>query len=424
MYFQPNLTQLASTQIASYQTLSAIYESAFSLSPEGIQFLSLTFSVPEEPLRQLEYVPNILILYGMGNGQWVRELLKQVGSLTQVWILDAQPELAWLYLHDFDLQDILADQRVSWWVETSEALIAQMAQSLKQAMDHYGLLYLENPLAASIAERLQNPLLQYLRQENSQRQELPSVDALSHNIAQLYQSLEQPMQQAYQSYPLTCKQGCADCCKTSVSYHLCVNPLEWLHMHTQLWQLPAPLRQTIYHRSVQSLAQHSDYLAEVLHFFDQHNDRFRDPTFHLELLEMAREKRKQACVFLGQDDQCQVYQGRPLTCRIFGNSYGLMQVPFTCDKDDQRMEQILLDEGQNTHLVEASVYRDQMTELHQSLTHKQVMNAWVFTHLDFDTADFKPVARVDYQQFQELVRHPELLQARLKRLKQAEQLNV
>ncbi len=421
MYFQSNLKQLALTQASARKSFQAIVESDYALEQGEIQFLSIAFSAPEVSATALPQGLNLLILYGMGDGHWVRRLLTEIKPTTMVWILDPQPALAWIFLNDFDLQDIVADPRVTWRVDSSERLIAEISKHCRDILDQYGSFYLENPLIASIGERFQNPLLHYLRQENLKRQQLPSLDSLHQQLKHLYQALEPPMQQAYQKYDLTCKQGCADCCKSSVGYHLCINPLEWKDLYSNLWQLPESERKQIYQQSVISLAQHSAYLVSVLDFFDRQPERFYKADFHLELLKMAGDERKQACVFLGKDDNCQVYQGRPLTCRIFGNSYGLKTIPFTCDKDGQLMEQIILDEGQRNQLVSATPYRQRLRDLHQTLPFKQVINAWVFTHLDFENADFLPDVRLDYQQFQQLVRRPNLLAARLQSLTQAAQ---
>lgn len=416
MYLQSNLKQLALSQDFAWKTLQAIEDSDYSLSPNGINFLGFSFPIPESKPLALPEDLTILTLYGMGDGDWASQLLKAIPPTCQVWILDPQPDLAWLYLHDFDLQTIVSDPRVRWWVGSAESLITEFSKASRQAIDQYGFVYLENPLLASLGERFQNPLLHYLRQEHQRHQALPSLSYLALQLGRLYQSLDQPIQRAYQSYSLTCQQGCADCCKSSVGYHLCINPLEWLHLYQSLWHLPASERRLVYQRSVRLLAKHADYLSTVLHFFDRQPERFYDSRFHLELLSLAGDQRKQACVFLDSDDTCQVYQGRTLTCRIFGNSYGLQAVPFTCDKDSEYMEQIILDEGPANQMVSAAPYRQHMQTLHQTLPYKQIINAWVFTHLDFDRGDFLPQARLCYQQFQELANHPEQLSARLQRL--------
>lgn len=193
-------------------------------------------------------------------------------------------------------------------------------------------------------------------------------------------------------------------------------------MHRSLSALPRSERQVVFKQAVTSLASHRDYLVELLYYFDTQPDRLNHPDFHLELLQMAGTHRQEACLMLDEAQRCRVYTGRPLTCRVFGSSHVSQQQPFTCEKDYQQMEQILLDEGAQNHLVDSSAYRKQLRELHQNLEYKHVLNIWLLCHLDFSQGDFKPL-RIDYQQFQTLIRHPETLERLLSELEQAAQVS-
>ncbi|PKL76312.1 MAG: hypothetical protein CVV27_10895, partial [Candidatus Melainabacteria bacterium HGW-Melainabacteria-1] len=95
---------------------------------------------------------------------------------------------------------------------------------------------------------------------------------------------------------------------------------------------------------------------------------------------------------------------------------------FTCGKDHAQMEQILLDEGSASALVDSSAYREQLWALHTEQPFKQVLHLWLLTHLDLAAGDFKPL-RLDYQQFQALVRHPQVLDDLLAQLQTAARSN-
>lgn len=413
---QRHLEDIRTHQPSAWQSLKDIYESPFELEDGQIHFLGRAWDhVQAAP--ELNTQPVAVMLYGMGDGQLLKDLLAELPASTPLIVLDSQPELAWAYLNEGDFSAALTDPRLKWCVARPDSLVVEFAEQRLLLQDQLGFAWLENPQVTQIAGLLNDTFLKLFRHE---AQALGQIDPLARvtDLEQLYATLAPDMSRAYSSYPLSCRNGCSDCCETTVGFHLCVNPLEWALLHRHLTALESSRRQEIFDRAVQSLAPRADFLVELIHYFDSQPDRLQDPAFHLELLEMANHHSHQACIFLGPDRGCQVYEGRPLTCRVFGNSHVQHRQTFTCDKDADLMERILLDEGPQNRLVNSSIYRSGLWKLHHQLEYKQVLNLWILTHLDFATRDFKPL-RLDYQQFQALVRHPEILEQLLADLQSA-----
>ncbi len=417
---QHHLKVIQAHQPQAWQGLKDIYDSAFELDNGEIQFLGRSWDTPS-------YSPTVpphslgIMLYGMGDGQLIKTLLAQLPAITPVLVIDSQPELAWACLNETDFSTALADPRLRWMVGKPDTLFASFTEALLQQHDQLGLIWLENPLISQIAQLLNDPFLKHFRHLKATLGPQQALAKLP-QLEELFLKLAPEMTQTHQQYPLSCRSGCADCCHGSVGFHLCVNPLEWALMHRSLSALPRSERQVVFKQAVTSLASHRDYLVELLYYFDTQPDRLNHPDFHLELLQMAGTHRQEACLMLDEAQRCRVYTGRPLTCRVFGSSHVSQQQPFTCEKDYQQMEQILLDEGAQNHLVDSSAYRKQLRELHQNLEYKHVLNIWLLCHLDFSQGDFKPL-RIDYQQFQTLIRHPETLERLLSELEQAAQVS-
>lgn len=410
-----NLKALQIHQPASWSVLKAIYDSAFELEGGALQFLGRSWELAT-PVPVLA-APVAVLVYGMGDGAWIRAIREQIGALTPIIVLDPQPELAWACLAVAELTDLIADERLQWLVGSPESLLPRFAEAQLQLQDKLGLAWLENPPIAAIGTLLNEVVLRLYREQAAAVAGRGALDRLA-DLEALYADLNPEMARAYASYPLSCRSGCASCCQGSVGFHLCINPLEWALVHRELTSLDAEARRAVFERAVTSLARHSDFLIELLHYFDTQPERLQDPAFHLELLRMAGERRQEDCFLLGDDLRCRVYAGRPFTCRVFGNSHVQGRQPFTCGLDYDKIEKILLDEGPANRFVDSSAYRVRLWELHKGLDYKQVFNLWLLTHLDFERRDFKPL-RLDYQQFQELVRHEDQLNQLLDALQAA-----
>lgn len=411
-----NLATLRQLRPEAWQALRHLEDSSFECLPgTEIRFLGRSWPLSAEPPK---LAPTVAVLvYGMGDGQWLRQLLAQLPSTTAVRVFDSQPELAWACLDSVDFQELLTDPRLEWWIAPADQLILTLEQVMIQLRDRLGLSWLENPPIAALAGGLNDAFLKVYR-DFAQRLAVSPLEGLT-AVEQLYRQLEVPMKQAYDHYALSCGQGCAGCCKGGVGFHLSLSPLEWALIHRNLSRLPADERHLIYQRSVTLLARHRDLLQELLQRFDAQAQRISEIGFHLELLQLSQTHAAQEpCAFLGPDERCQIYTGRPLTCRLFGNSHVERQQPYTCDLDYASLERVLLAEGPHNRLVDGQAYRHQLWRLHAHMPYKQVLHLWLLTHLDFVHQDFAPL-RLDYQQFQALLRQPASLQARLESLAEA-----
>ncbi|PKL76888.1 MAG: hypothetical protein CVV27_07940, partial [Candidatus Melainabacteria bacterium HGW-Melainabacteria-1] len=319
---QANLRALQIYQPESWSALRDLAESPFELDAGQICWQgrrwSLAAPLPDLP-EHLSGSPAAVLIYGMGDGGWVRSLRARLGPLTPLIVLDSLPELAWACLGVSGLEDLIADPGLQWLVAPGEALLGRLAEARLALQDQLGVLWLRQAGLAEVASLSEDPFvaayLQLAEHFNgrSPMTSLPRLEAL-------YADLEPEMTRAYASYPLSCRSGCADCCQGSVGFHLCINPLEWALLHRQLLGLDSAKRHRVFVRCVETLARHQDFLVELLHYFDAQPERLQEPAFHLELLRMAGEQRQDPCVLLGPDLACEVYAGRPFTCRVFGNS--------------------------------------------------------------------------------------------------------
>ncbi|HEY9841922.1 MAG TPA: hypothetical protein V6D23_15775 [Candidatus Obscuribacterales bacterium] len=403
-HLDANLKALQIHQPESWSLLRACTHSPFSIDTDRRLHFGAEAWPLAVPLPELAPATVALFVYGMGDGELLRRLRACLDPLTPIVVLDSQPQLAWTCLGAAGLEDLIADERLQWLVDQPERLEQRLDDVCRQLQDRFGVAWIENPPVARLGEQLEDGFLALYRQQAQALAGRSSLERLP-DLATLYAQLEPEMARAYASYPLSCRSGCAGCCERSVGFHLCLNPLEWALLHRSLMALAAPLRREIFTRAVRTLARHADFLVELLHYFDAQPERVEDAAFHQELLQMARERHQEACVFLGPERACQVYAGRPFSCRVFGNSHVHGNYGFTCELDSEKMDRILLAEGPAARLVDSEAYRTRLWALHQDLEHKQVLHLWVLTHLDFATGDFRPL-RLDYQQFQTLVRQP------------------
>ncbi|MGV3525918.1 MAG: hypothetical protein ACO1RX_16965 [Candidatus Sericytochromatia bacterium] len=387
---------------AWHQALRAVQPEAW-LALRGAE--PAVAELTELPAPDFEDPPLALLVYGLGTGAALQRVLGDLPAEIPVHVFESNRERA--AAQAAALPELLADTRLRWWIHPDlSALNRCLDEVLWQLQDRLGLAWLELQ-----PESHPSPFLTRFRAEAraQQQRQAPQPAAME----ALYQELAPASAQAYASYPLSCRQGCDGCCKRSIGFYLLLDPLEWERLHRALWQLEPHLRHQLWQNSVRSLAAHADELVELLTLIDAQPERLADPLFHLELANLAGvAERTRPCVWL-HEGGCSVYAGRPLTCRLYGNSQVQYRRPFTCELDWEQQQTILAREGTHTRLVESTHWRTRAEELHVEMPHKQVMNLWVLTHLDLAARDFKPTARLDYQQFALLARDQDRLDAYL-----------
>ena len=348
-------------------------------------------------------------VYGSGNADVLRLLLKRLKPGLLLNIYDSSIDQLGQLLYHHDLSDFISSYGVRWYLGSYEELKGHLDSVLLESQDRLGWLWLnlsEPSLGDDFQTYFQACAQRWLHKNNASDSPLKSV----------YHSLTPEITQATLAYKFTCQQGCASCCEANTGYYLFLNPLEWAELYQSLWALPEADRKEIYHKSVHELSQGLDFSLDILFFLDTQPERLNSADVQREVLQMACDLPRQSCLFLNQQKSCQLYGGRPLACRLYGNSHFAYQRPFTCDLDYAYLEQTLLDEGQQTHLVDSELWRQKTWALHQNMNYCQILNLWIFTHLDFDSQDFIPQARLDYQQFQALVRDEALLDDKISAL--------
>lgn len=407
-----NLAAMQQFQPEAWNLLRHTYDSPFEIDAGQLCFLGRRWPLAAEPPTLSQ--PVAVLVYGMGDGVWLRQLRARLDPLTPMLVFDSQPELAWACLAEYDLVDLIGDAGLQWLIAPPDKLLGDFHQLLFRLQDRLGLAWLENPAVAALGGLLNDAFLRVYRDLAGRFKSSEALAALP-ELEALYQSLAQPMAEAYASYPLSCRAGCSGCCENNVGFHLCLHPLEWALVHHSLIALPETQRKRLFARCVRSLASQRDFLAELLHFFDAQPGRIDDPAFHRELLQLSERRPQAPCLMLDATGGCEAYAGRPLTCRVFGNSQVAGSQPYTCDLDYEKLERVLLDEGASSRLVDSQAWRKRLWQLHQDMPYKQVLHLWLLTHLDLERRDFAPL-RLDYQQFQILVKRPELFERLLARL--------
>lgn len=416
----------------------------FSLNLETLQKYQPGFQahlprIPNQVLFSAEAVPRVTVLgkqiamqetfhpsgtntwgyivYGLGRGELIQALLNDKKPGVPVLIVDSLEDMVSLSFQYFDLQAIFKHPDVTYLGTDLSVLPAQLHAYLSKRKDLLAVDWLVNPWVSQIAmERQDLFFLQVFQQYQAYLAQAP--DFGSDALFQLYASLAQPMQTAYGQLPLSCKSGCADCCKKGNGFDLSIQPLEWASIFRYITEImPETQRNQLLRSVVLYLAQNSEVLTKALHYFDRALETMQTDSGNQAFFQLTAPLRKDPCPLLGDDDTCGIYTHRPLICRIFGNSYFGNHQPYTCEKDQGLMEKILLDEGKKRYLLEGQGPLATLKTLHAYYPYTQFLYGWLFTHLDGETKNWVSTPRLDYHQFQVLVEHPEHLEKQIQTLK-------
>ena len=105
---------------------------------------------------------------------------------------------------------------------------------------------------------------------------------------------------------VTCKQGCCDCCYALFDLTL----IEAMYLNYHFKKLPQDIKNRVYLRA--DKADRKMAVAKKKAFRMQEKGEARE-----EVLKMVGQE-KIRCPFLGDDDQCEMYEHRPITCRLYG----------------------------------------------------------------------------------------------------------
>ncbi len=375
-----------------------------------------------EPERQAGSVG--FFVFGLGTGQLLRELIRLKAPDVPVVVLDSRPDLAQFCLENFDFQAVIKDRSVTCLIDWPEPLAAKLHAYLTRRKDLQQLQWLSIPWRAEVARKSGD--LFYLNAFEAYREYVAQAPTdSSERLQALYAAQGQATAAVYAQHPLSCSSGCAGCCKQGNGFDLLVRPVEWQLQYSGLLALPALQQAQLLRQVVRYLAQHAATLQTALRFFDKHLDQMKQEAVNREYFRLTQVVRQDPCPFLSEDETCGVYDSRPLTCRIYGNSYYQPNRVYTCDMDKPQMEKILLNERHTHQLLQAEGPMAELQALHSHYPYGQVMYVWLFTHLDLDQGCFIPQAQLDFQQFQRFVEFPDLLDTRLQALQSlAQRLGV
>ncbi|MGE3726962.1 MAG: YkgJ family cysteine cluster protein [Candidatus Sericytochromatia bacterium] len=357
------------------------------------------------------------LIYGLGTGKFLNDLLKFKAPKIPVLVIDSMPDVATLCLQNFDFEAVLSHPDVTYLLNQPAQLPAPLHHYLSSKRDLLEVHWQAIPWVAKVAQDRDDLFfLNVYRQYQAYLAQAP-LDA-QNALAQFYAKLAAPMQKVYLSHPLSCKSGCADCCKKGNGFDLLIRPLEWALMFKQIRQdLNVEEQKTLLSDIVLYLIKNATYLEKTLHYFNQHLDQLQTEAGNQAYYQLTQSLRSDPCPFLTEAEHCGIYAHRPLSCRTFGNSFFAPKQAYTCIKDRALMERIILDEKQPHQLLDGLAIMSEMQAIHTYYPYGHVMYAWLFTHLDPENQNWISDIRLDYHQFQRLVDNPTLFQTQLLGLK-------
>ncbi|GAU08050.1 YkgJ family cysteine cluster protein [Desulfoplanes formicivorans] len=114
--------------------------------------------------------------------------------------------------------------------------------------------------------------------------------------------------QIQQSCPdqVTCKKGCCDCCYALFDLTL----IEAMYLNHHFKQLPPEIKNRVYLRA--DKADRKMAIVKKKAFKMEQKGESRE-----DVLKMVGQE-KIRCPFLGDENKCEMYEHRPITCRLYG----------------------------------------------------------------------------------------------------------
>lgn len=138
----------------------------------------------------------------------------------------------------------------------------------------------------------------------------------------LVHKVDQAVDRVHAAHPgeVRCRQGCSDCC--FAVFDLTLAEAFYLNAHFH-WELAESIRETIIER-----AETADRQAyQIKHRLQRM--RQREGKNDSELLQYLAEQRVR-CPLLNEDNGCDGYAFRPITCRIYGIPAAIQGTPRIC----------------------------------------------------------------------------------------------
>ncbi|PIQ25345.1 hypothetical protein COW36_19550 [bacterium (Candidatus Blackallbacteria) CG17_big_fil_post_rev_8_21_14_2_50_48_46] len=418
--FEANLAVLKLQHLEAWQQISELASGfEWKQNQNPICYAGIQLPQSEEPYL-LQDLTGTLYIFGLGYAFALQQVLQLLPSSTRVVVIESNPNFSQFLMHHYDFSGVLNDSRLKYLLDTPEHLARQMPELLAQERDLLKLQWFENPVNLALATAQEDPfLLQVFRFYAHWQAQGKAENQTQHRKAKIqsfYQKIEKLSHHAYQTYALTCTQGCAGCCKKGFGLDVNLRPLEWEALYSGILSLDAMKRQELFAKTVFYLNKNRDLIEKILVFYHHHLQEMNSSQWHAEYLKLIGNLREEPCPLLDSAEQCSVYENRPYVCRVFGNSYFSSLQAYTCTLDVEKIEKILLDEKAANRLLQLEPLHQELKAMHGFYPYGHLLYLWLFTHLDFENSEFQTQAQLDYYPFEILVNEPERLKQRLAQL--------
>ncbi len=138
-------------------------------------------------------------------------------------------------------------------------------------------------------------------------------------LVQEVEKTVQPLRKEYATQ-ITCYEGCADCCHAMFDLHL----VEAMYLHHKFNEaFTGQKRSDILDRADRADREAYKKKREIFKLSSQGAQT-------KEILEMAAKSRVR-CPLLNSEDRCELYEARPLTCRLYGLPTAISGQAHTCN---------------------------------------------------------------------------------------------
>lgn len=387
-WWQTNLTLLQLRDPFSHAILSSISRS------EGI------LPVLEPPIPAQETQSRWVFQIGLGSQASPPPVSNQ-----HIWVIEPIPELTWSWWRQVDYHEWLIHPNVSYVCRYPQDVMAWLHGQLNKLPQVPGVsIHIEASYQAVLAEREPELLKQLvlIQSQILQRQSFDPIE-LSESIKDVYQEFQPVGEATLDTYPnLSCRNGCADCCQTGCGWNLLLQPGEWLVLWESLQYWPIQQQQTFFQDTLALLQNHHALLQPVWAWTMKDPHLLKKSHRTQELDDLLGSLTQTPCPLLDSHQQCQAYDGRPLVCRLFGQSHWSLKGPYTCFRDWDIHLQILAKDGINNQLPQARYWYQRIRNLHEHFHFHQILLFWLLAHMDLEQQKWTAEPLLDWNIFEHL----------------------
>lgn len=387
-WFHTNLLLLQLREPFSYDVLSKTTSSDIQLP--GTPTIELTSNSESRWLFQI----------GLG-----RQPAPPLDTHQQIWVIEPDPELTWCWWQEVDYHEWMIHPAVSYVCLNTADVLAWLNTQLSILPQLLGVtIQIEPSYQAILAQRQPDTLngLLDIQTHVTQKQDFDS-QTLLHKTKSLYQELDPIGEQVLNHYPtLSCRNGCADCCQSGCGWNLLLDPGEWLVMWEWIQAWPFEQKAGFYKEIVTLLQKHHHLLQPVWEWSMREPTQLRQHDRMRELIPLLDAVIHDPCPLLDTQQRCQIYEGRPLVCRLFGQSYWSQSKPYTCHRDWETHLQILAQEGEPNHLTQARSWYHHLKNIHEHHHFHQILLFWLLAQMDLEQHQWVTEPILDWRAFEQL----------------------